>query len=178
MLAALELLAQLSGMGIEIKAHGDRIRYCPRSAMTPALLTAARCSKTELLKILKGDTLSQGPGVGEQCTAGSRATPLQDSIPQNRRVDDAKVDAEFDRFARVAQPMPGGGWHDPINSAPQLPDGHIAPHPSEKPPGVPAGWSVDGWRKHLLHMADSCERMNAEKASEYRRKAQALEIAT
>lgn len=178
MLAAQDLLAQLSGMGIEIKAHGDRIRYSPRSAMSPPLLAAVKCCKTELLKILKGDTLSQDPGVGEQCTAGTRATPVQDSIPQNRRVDDAKVDAELNRFTRVAQPMPGGGWYDPINGASEMPSGHIVPHPTEKPPGVPAGWSVNGWRKHLLHMADSCERMNAEKAAEYRRKAQALEIAT
>ncbi len=40
-----------------------------------------------------------------------------------RRPDDAKIDAEFDRFERVAEPMPGGGWYCPVYGSPQMPSG-------------------------------------------------------
>ena len=33
-------------------------------------------------------------------------------------------------------------------------------------------WSLDGWRKNMLHMADSCERTCPEKAAEFRTKAE------
>ena len=92
------------------------------------------------------------------------------------------ADREFDRFFGVCVPIPdGSGFYDASSTdaealclrrssslARLLPTNRHAP----------AGWSVDGWRKHLLHMADSCERMHAKESSKYRGKAEALEIAT
>lgn len=37
--------------------------------------------------------------------------------------DDAKIDAEFARFERTAEPMPGGGWYDPEYGRPEMPHG-------------------------------------------------------
>lgn len=63
--AAADLLAELTGLGIELVAHADRLRYRPRSAVTPELVERLRSHKAELLAIL-GDTggcegLSRGP---------------------------------------------------------------------------------------------------------------------
>ena len=42
-----------------------------------------------------------------------KITPAIDSI----------ADREFDRFARVAVPTPGGGWYAPVNGGPEMPSG-------------------------------------------------------
>ena len=52
MVAARDVLASLSNMGITIEAHGDGLRYRPKSAMTPDLLVSARRCKAELLSLL------------------------------------------------------------------------------------------------------------------------------
>ncbi|MCZ6653513.1 MAG: hypothetical protein O7D91_10865 [Planctomycetota bacterium] len=91
MVAARDVLASLSNMGITIEAHGDGLRYRPKSAMTPDLLVSARRCKGELLSLL--------------------AKPA------------SRADAEFDRFARVAKPMPGGGWYCPVHGSPEMPAG-------------------------------------------------------
>ena len=69
--------------------------------------------------------LPRGPGAGSGAATlpSARAAPVE-SIAQTARLgDDPRVDAEFDRFARVAQPMPGGGWYDPVNGGPEMPSG-------------------------------------------------------
>ena len=88
-----DLLECMSCMGISISACDDRLLYWPRSAMTPDVLEAVRNSKFELLELLSA--------------TGSKS----------------KADIEFDRFERVAKPMPGGGWYDPIHGTPEMPTG-------------------------------------------------------
>ncbi len=46
---AFRLLADLTGLGIEVVAHGDRLRYHPQSAMTPDLMRRMKTHKRELL---------------------------------------------------------------------------------------------------------------------------------
>jgi hypothetical protein len=50
--AASDLLADLTQRGIELVAEGDRLRYRPRSAVTPELAQRLRTHKAELLAIL------------------------------------------------------------------------------------------------------------------------------
>ncbi|MAT68931.1 MAG: hypothetical protein CMJ58_05350 [Planctomycetaceae bacterium] len=51
-MTAHDLLAELDRRGIAIQAHGDRLRYAPRSAVTPELAARMRQHKRALLAIL------------------------------------------------------------------------------------------------------------------------------
>ena len=77
------LLIEMTRRGIEIVAHGDRLRYRPRSAMTPDLAERVRHHKTELLDILR----AAGSGT---------AVPIQSDAPdtnaQVTRPDDLPAD--------------------------------------------------------------------------------------
>lgn len=145
---ARDILEGLSSMGITIEAHGDHLRFRPQSAMSPALLEAVKSSKTELLGIL-------------------RESPTR-----------SYADREFDRFSACAVQTSSGGLCDP-DCSPELAEliktGGFTFEDSTPPLGVPTGWSVNGWRRHMLHMADSCNGQHPEKGSEYRRKAEQLE---
>jgi len=48
-----DLLVDLAGPGIELEARGNRIRFSPRSVMTPDLAARVKASKAELLSILQ-----------------------------------------------------------------------------------------------------------------------------
>lgn len=50
---AAELLLDLGRLGIRLEAHGDRLRYSPRSALTPDLLDRLKSHKAELLALLR-----------------------------------------------------------------------------------------------------------------------------
>jgi hypothetical protein len=52
---AAQLLSDLIRLGIRIEAHGDRLRYSPRSAVTPDLADRMKAHKGELLAILRRD---------------------------------------------------------------------------------------------------------------------------
>ena len=65
------------------------------------------------------------------------------------------ADREFARFERVAEPTPDGlGWYDPTQEP--VPVGGYVPHPSERPPGVPRGWTARSWIRHLKYMSNAC----------------------
>ncbi|WP_146449869.1 TubC N-terminal docking domain-related protein [Bythopirellula polymerisocia] len=46
-------MTDLSRLGIRIEAHGDRLRYSPRLAVTPDLAERMKAHKSELLEILQ-----------------------------------------------------------------------------------------------------------------------------
>ena len=50
---ATQILADLAHLGIRIEARGDRLRYSPRSAVTPDLVGQMRAHKAELLAALE-----------------------------------------------------------------------------------------------------------------------------
>ena len=50
---AADLITDLARLGIRIEAHGDRLRYSPRSAVTPDLARRMKAHKGELLAILR-----------------------------------------------------------------------------------------------------------------------------
>ena len=51
-----DLMTDLARLGIRIEAHGDRLRYSPRSAVTPDLARRMKAHKGELLAILRRDS--------------------------------------------------------------------------------------------------------------------------
>ena len=114
--------------------------------MTPDLLAAVRSYKAPLLEILS-----------ESASSAHYA------------------DREWDRFLACAIPTPDGdGLYDPTQEPVPM-SGYVVPHPDDSPPGVPPGWSVAGWRKHMQHMAEACEQDHADMAAEYRRKAEEID---
>ncbi len=50
---ASDLLLDLKRRGIRLEARGDRLRYSPRSALTPDLLDRLKAHKQELLTVLR-----------------------------------------------------------------------------------------------------------------------------
>lgn len=50
-----QLMTDLTRLGIRLEAHGDRIRYSPRSTVTPDLAQRMKMHKSELLAILEGN---------------------------------------------------------------------------------------------------------------------------
>ena len=69
--------------------------------------------------------LPHGPGAGPSVATltPARAAPVQSIAQSTQLGDDPKVDAEFDRFEQVAEPMPGGGWYCPVYGEPEMPRG-------------------------------------------------------
>jgi hypothetical protein len=55
MSAAQLIIADLTRLGIRLEANGDRLRYSPRSAVTPDLANRMETHKSELLAILTAD---------------------------------------------------------------------------------------------------------------------------
>lgn len=82
-----QLLADLAHLGIRIEAHGDRLRFSPRSAVTPELTDRMMDHKSELLSILRGDADLPTVGPIDSGTAG-HAT---DCRPES----DTSLTAEF-----------------------------------------------------------------------------------
>lgn len=54
-MTATQLMTDLARLGIHIEAHGDRLRYSPRSAVTPDLADRMKAHKGELLAISRRD---------------------------------------------------------------------------------------------------------------------------
>ncbi len=52
-MSAAALLLDLERLGIRLEARGDRLRYSPRSALTPDLLNRLKAHKQELLTVLR-----------------------------------------------------------------------------------------------------------------------------
>ena len=55
-MTAADLIADLAQLRIQLEAHGDRLRYSPRSVVTPDLADQMRAHKGELLAMLRSDT--------------------------------------------------------------------------------------------------------------------------
>ena len=120
-----DLLEALSAAGVIIEAHGNGLRYRPASALTPDLLSAVKSCKQDLLKILPDRSLLLDDLGGSGLRSPSAASVAQVHHTTNLN----KVDAEFLRFARVAEPLPdGSGWFDPTAEP------------------VPVGDPIEAWR--------------------------------
>ena len=58
--SAARLMTDLAQLGIRIEAHGDRLRYSPRSAVTPDLADRMKDHKGDLLAILRRESPGSG----------------------------------------------------------------------------------------------------------------------
>ncbi len=62
-MSAARLMTDLAQLGIRIEAHGDRLRYSPRSALTPDLADRMKVHKAELLAILWPEGAPHTPAI-------------------------------------------------------------------------------------------------------------------
>lgn len=68
-MSATQLVSDLARLGIRIEAHGERLRYSPRAAATPALIHRMKTHKGELLAILQRDSETTVIGPNETAQA-------------------------------------------------------------------------------------------------------------
>jgi len=52
-MSAADLLLDLGRLGIRLEAHGERLRYFPRSALTPDLLARLQAHKADVVAMLR-----------------------------------------------------------------------------------------------------------------------------
>lgn len=53
-MTAAELLAELTRRGVRLEPRGERLRFYPRSPLTPDLIEALKAHKSEMLNLLNG----------------------------------------------------------------------------------------------------------------------------
>lgn len=103
-MSAAQLISDPVRLGIRTEANGDRLRFAPRSAVTPYLTDQMKAYKDELLAILRRDSKAMGidltgvPQVSQaaQCRPESDQLVLPDEIDRlvvahAGRVDDLDV---------------------------------------------------------------------------------------
>ena len=56
-MSVIEVMIDLRERGIQLEAHGDRLRYSPRSSVTPELAQRMKAHKVALLAILTADDI-------------------------------------------------------------------------------------------------------------------------
>jgi len=164
------LLADLESRGIRLTATGpDRLHVdAPKGVLTPDLLDRLRLHKAALLSILAATPCTiphdnEPSGTARQGIALAEPPPerpgyvavvvLRDGVPTwvERRADAA------DKAVRLY----AGGQIEAVRLGISV----------EAAPGVPSGWSADGWRRRLLYLADACAAMHPARAVELRRAA-------
>lgn len=56
------VISRIRDLGISLRVDGDKLKYAPKSAMSPELLTALRSQKSEIMAHLQGrPLLADGP---------------------------------------------------------------------------------------------------------------------
>ncbi len=144
------LLAELTGLGIELRARGDRLRFRPQSAMTPDLAERVRTHKPGLLTLL-ADTPTESRGAGESIghtVPGAELVSVQRTAPEPPPVDAAAWPTADD-----AGTLPGA----------------VAALARKRD-----GWTPAMWRARLLCLAGRCAGLHPARAGELRRAAIAL----
>ena len=81
-MTAAQLLDDLARAGISIEVHEDRLRYSPRSAMTPGLIEQMKSHKDELLKILRKKPVEAAVDLANVKAVWQAALDLLEGDPQ------------------------------------------------------------------------------------------------
>lgn len=111
--AGARLLVEAYERGIELSVQGGHLLYRPKHAVTEEFRGRLRDIKPVLLSILSTTDTDKTPEMHMPAGVLSKRAP-----------DDAKIDAEFDRFFAVAVPTPDGlGLYDPTYGGPEMPTG-------------------------------------------------------
>jgi len=150
------LLAELVRRGIKLYARGNRLRYCPRSAMTPDLAERLKACKPQLLAILRSNDFALGGGGTSVAASHDGGDQSQDNRPREPSNHEVVPLAEQSTIPCPHRPR--------VRSRSGRGEGF-----------VPDGWTRGSWRRRLLQLAEACQDVNPLQAAEYRRRAAALE---
>ena len=180
------LLAELTALGIELQARGERLRFRPQSAMTAELVARVQVHKPGLLAMLAdtktpaGDAATPGfgSGVGDVLTATSY------TADEARMLADAPADMRG-VVESIERMFPGAELVSVQRAAPEPPPVDAAAWPmagdaEALPAGVADlvrerdGWTPATWRGRLLYLADAYAALHPDRAAELRRAAIAL----
>lgn len=83
-MTATEILSELERRGVQLEAHGDRLRFRPVEAVSPDLLETLRARKPEILRLLAQSQVETG-GTGKgKCHARVRG---QDAVAETAQVE-------------------------------------------------------------------------------------------
>ncbi len=137
------LLTDLARHGIELQAHGDRLRFWPRSAMTPGLAQRVKAHKPELLALL-GNGRAPEPAQNGRNPALATAAAQSGTIGQRHATQ------------RPQMPEQGTPPHE-LSLAERIESGYVNP-----------GWTPAAWAARLQQLADRCEAIRPELAAQYR----------
>ncbi len=137
---AAALLIELTRRGIELQAHGDRLRYRPRSVLTPELAERVRAHKAALLALLRHGRPPQPPQNGQKRPTAA-ATPRAGKI---------------DRPNTPACEKPCDARHE-LSLAERVESGYVNP-----------GWTPRAWADRLRQLADRCQATRPDLAVTYR----------
>ena len=152
-----KILTDLTHLGIEMQADGDRLRFRPLSAMTPDLMERVRDHKAELLTILSE------PSYADQEIERflSICRPHEGGWH-----DPSAVTPELAAYQSTTRGMSFEQVIDLELASRQAPR-HIE--------GVPAGWAADRWAARLRNLASSCAACHPSRATELRSRADAID---
>jgi hypothetical protein len=138
---AAALLTELTRRGIELQARGDRVRFRRQDAVTPELLDQLKVHKPALLALLRQDPQA------EPIQGGRNRPRVAPALPPSRAV-------------RPDAPKPSGTCDAPreLSLAERVESGYVNP-----------GWTPASWAERLRQLADRCEALRPELATQYRR---------
>lgn len=176
-------MTALIAQGIELRVQGDRLRFRPRSAMTPALIARLKTHKPALLSLLAvtktptdaPDSAGFGDGDSGDVLPATSYTASEirmlTSAPAALRaaVESLKRALHGADVVSVRQTDEG-----PPPDAAEWP---TAEHIEELPPdiadlaGPRDGWTPKTWRNRLLYLAAACETLHPDRAADLRRAA-------
>jgi hypothetical protein len=87
-MSAVELLDELRRSGVTLEAHGERLRYAPKTAVSASLAERMRTHKRELLAILaKSLDLPKTAGSGHQRDGPGQAIQPRRTLGSGRLAD-------------------------------------------------------------------------------------------
>ena len=92
-MTAITLLNDLTRLQIQLMADGDRLRYAPRSAVTPVLVEQIEAHKGELLEILRYPTAGPAVALHETATASPAAS---EQLSGNPSTCDTTTESDFE----------------------------------------------------------------------------------
>jgi TubC N-terminal docking domain len=146
------LLMELTGLGVEVQANGDGLRFRPRSALTPDLVERLKTHKPEILAILRDGQRVDGEGsddAGTEIVNGVAIRFTPEATAKDRAIARA-IANDADKSTRA----------EPIGDCPVK---------------VPEGWRPDRWAAELRIKADACDELHAATADQWRRMAYDIE---
>lgn len=180
------LVADLTVLGIEIRVVDGKLCCRPQSRMTPELLARIRLRESTLVAMLTDTKTPTGATVGRGFGSGD-TDDSDDALggAVDEAVPLAALPTEmWDMLERVRRHFPGAevvrvekvkaAPRQPLAEWPSLGQAAVLPAGVAELAAARTGWTPHAWRARLIQLADRCETMHPERATELRHAALVL----